>query len=432
MNGLLPGQFAQTIGEPRTRGESPQRFWKAIVEARGRRRDDLVAIDEEAYAEPLRTALFLYRRDPPKHRPLVLSALGPSSSTKIWRNLAAAARDAWTASDGTLLGALAYRADEARQRQGRPHPAGPVSGRSDSRRAVASDAESAQGEVGAPEAATPPAGSADREDEELETNLILDDDVADEHGSPGENPPPGQPTQRPRPAPRLPAIALALTKRFQIALNFEGGCVEAERYVRTALGYLRCLPATFVVPHDLVLPEAEAARSAGEPSSAEDRSWPLLRDLWLRHSGAWHAAPTAADEVGKLPCRFLAFFVERHRASAPRKSPPAAQRPENPFTQLAAGHAEEPPEEAALDLSLAPGEEALVEPASGPPLSGEGETPERSDSRGRSARPLPWGLDALRSTSFGGRYAGAGSVWRRSWAAVRNAWDTFRGWLSRH
>ena len=169
MNGLLPTQFAERIEEPRTRQDPPKRFWKAIVEARKLRRRDLVAVDEEAYAEPLVTALFLYRRDQPKHRQLVLSALGSSSSLAVWRNLAAAAREAWDCSDATLLGVLAYRADEARERQARPRP---------------------------------------------------------------------------------PDVALALIKQFKLALNFEAGHLDAPQFVQSALGYLRFLPATFVVPDD--------------------------------------------------------------------------------------------------------------------------------------------------------------------------------------
>lgn len=427
MNGLLPGQFADKIGEPLTRSEPPKRFWKAIVQARKHRRNDLVAIDEEAYAEPLLTALFLYRRDPPKHRQLVLSALGSSSSPGIWRNLAAAARDAWGSSDWTLLGALAYRADEARERQARPHPPELERGGDDSRETVPSDAESAGEEGGEAKPKTQAAGSAEVENEEVETNLILDDDGSDENDAPVEKPPAPQPA---KPAPALPAIALTLTKRFKLAFNFEAGCVEAQQYVQSVLGYLRFLPATFVVPNDLVLPGAEAARSGGEGSSAEGESWPILRELWLRHSGAWHAVPTAADEVGKLPCGFLKLFVERHRASPPGKSPAAVKRPNNPFAELAVGHAEEPPEEVVPDSPDLRSDYDLVEPVSGGPVAGDEETSDRSDSRGGSARPLPWWLDTLRSTSFGGSYAGTRSVWRRFWAAVRGLWGSFRRWLN--
>ena len=74
MNGLLPTQFEERIGEPSTRSEAWEPFWEAIVQARKTRRDDLVAIDEEAYAEPLVTALFLFRKNQPKYRQLVLSA----------------------------------------------------------------------------------------------------------------------------------------------------------------------------------------------------------------------------------------------------------------------------------------------------------------------------------------------------------------------
>ena len=425
MNGLLPGQFADKIGEPRTRSEPPKRFWKAIVQARKRRRKDLVAIDEEAYAEPLLTALFLYRRDPPKHRPLVLSAIGSSSSPDIWRNLAAAARDAWDASDWTLLGALAYRADEARARQARPHPPELERGGDDSRETVPRDAESAGEEGGEAKPQTQAAGSAEVENEEVETNLILDDG-SDENDAPVEKPPAPQPAE---PAPALPAIALALTERFKLAFNFEAGCVEAGQYVQSVLGYLRFLPATFVVPNDLVLPGAEAARSGGEGSSAEDESWPILREFWLRHSGAWHAVPTAADEVGTLPCGFLKFFVERHQASPPGKSPSAVKRPNNPFAKLAVGHAEEPPE-VAPDSPDLQSDYDLVEPVSDRPVAGDEETSDRSDSRGGSARLLPWWLDTLRSTGFGGRYAGSRSVWRRFWAAVRGLWGSFRRWLN--
>jgi hypothetical protein len=337
MNGLLPTQFAERIEEPRTRQDPPKRLWKAIVEARKLRRRDLVAIDEEAYAEPLVTALFLYRRDKSKHRQLVLSALGSSSSAAVWRNLAAAARDAWDCSDAALLGALAYRADEARERQARPRP---------------------------------------------------------------------------------PDVALALIKQFTLALDFEAGHLDAPQFVQSGLGYLRLLPATFVVPDDLVLPAGKGAQSDKEGSSGRGESWPILRALWLGHSAAWQAVPAALDEAGKLPCGFLEFFVERHRASQPPEAPSAVKRPENPFTALAGGHALEPPEEWVLDGSA--GEYELAAPTE--------EAPVRSDSPRRPPPRIPWELGVPRMR---GRGPETRSLWEQLCALMRSLWEAFRRWLNR-
>jgi hypothetical protein len=155
---------------------------------------DLLRCHAEAYAIPLDTALFLYRRNPKPSRPFVLSSLGGLDATSTVQAVAAAARDAWEAQDWKLLGQLAYRFDlmqsPARWNTWQPWEA--------EASAPSADAES----------------TSPMRDEELE-------------------------------------LTVRVRAAFQRAFDFARGAIPADGYVRSAIGYFSALPEQFIPPPSL-------------------------------------------------------------------------------------------------------------------------------------------------------------------------------------
>ncbi|HET6422732.1 MAG TPA: hypothetical protein VFG20_03560 [Planctomycetaceae bacterium] len=227
---LLPNEFTQAVELPQSRDDQPERLTASVAAAQQRRHAGLLSLHPEAYAVPLETALFLYRRDPKPSRPLVLSALSGLEEAVPLTALAAAARDAWEARDWNLLGQLAFRFDLR-----------------ESAAAWTNWQELAAVISTSDEEAAP--ASSERSDEELE------------------------------------GVASLMAAFFR-AFDFERGAIPADGYVRAVLGYLTSLPEHFVPPPALQI-DGEA------PSPADWSFWHAFTRrhplAWQSVTGAWEA-----------------------------------------------------------------------------------------------------------------------------------------------
>lgn len=109
----LPKEFTKSIPTPETQQHSPDELLHDLREQNERRHPLLVALNPCCYRVPITAALYLYRRDPKKHRTTVLEALGTPRSSLFGLLLSAAARDAAAHQDWALLGRLAWRLESA-------------------------------------------------------------------------------------------------------------------------------------------------------------------------------------------------------------------------------------------------------------------------------------------------------------------------------
>lgn len=187
---LLPSDFVPAIETPQSREDRPEDLRGSISKALQRQHPDLLKLYAEAYAIPLDTALFLYRRDPKPSRPFVLSALGDLETTGLLA-LAAAARDAWEARDWNLLGQLAFRFDLSQS---------------------ATDGNSWEQLAAKP--------SVLNDDAETSSRTTVEESE----------------------------VSAQVRAAFLRTFDVERGAIPADGYVRSALGYFSALPTHFIPP----------------------------------------------------------------------------------------------------------------------------------------------------------------------------------------
>ena len=187
---LLPSDFVQAIDTPQSRDDRPEDLRASISKALQQQHPELLQLHAEAYAIPLDTALFLYRRDPKPSRQFVLSALGDLETTGL-PALAAAARDAWEARDWNLLGQLAFRFDLSQS--------------------------ATNGKTWEQLAARP---SVSNDDTETSSQTSVEESE----------------------------ISAQVRTAFLRTFDVERGAIPADGYVRSALGYFTALPTHFVPP----------------------------------------------------------------------------------------------------------------------------------------------------------------------------------------
>ncbi len=187
---LLPSDFFQAIETPLSREDRPEDLRDSISKALQRQHPDLLQLYAEAYAIPLDTALFLYRRDPKPSRRFVLSALGGLDTTGL-PAIAAAARDAWEARDWNLLGQLAFRFDLLQS---------------------ATDGNSWEQLAAKP--------SVLNDDAETSSRTTVEESE----------------------------VSTRIRAAFLRTFDVERGAIPADGYVRSALGYFSALPTYFIPP----------------------------------------------------------------------------------------------------------------------------------------------------------------------------------------
>ncbi|MEK6262341.1 MAG: hypothetical protein AABP62_27395 [Planctomycetota bacterium] len=227
---LLPNNFALAVDRPQSRDDRPEQLSASISAAMSRRHAGLLQLYAEAYAVPLDTALFLYRRDPKPASKLVLSSLGGLETSSPVAAIAAAARDACEAQDWSLLGVLAYRFDLK---------------------------QSATSGTTWPELATG-------------TSALKDDSGESSQGDDAET-----------------ELSVQVRAAFHRVFDFERGTIPADGYVRAALKYFSALPEYFIPPPP---PNLESRDSA---AFTDWTTWALFSQknslAWQSVTGAWDA-----------------------------------------------------------------------------------------------------------------------------------------------
>lgn len=110
---LLPDEFDEAmLAADRAHAETAQ-LSEAFASLWARRNPDLASVDADAYRVPSGVALALYRADLKTNRSLPAQSLGREDTSRYWNRLAAAARDVFNAKDWSLLGSLAFRAEQS-------------------------------------------------------------------------------------------------------------------------------------------------------------------------------------------------------------------------------------------------------------------------------------------------------------------------------
>lgn len=105
---LLPIDYYRSVKTPEYSDDDANLFLQSIIELEDLKDHVIKEIDPNAYAVPLKTALFLYRRKPHQCRKFVVRAIGWGTNTYYFQSLAAAAQEAFHAQDYYLLGIIAF------------------------------------------------------------------------------------------------------------------------------------------------------------------------------------------------------------------------------------------------------------------------------------------------------------------------------------
>lgn len=105
---ILPVEYYRAVGSPEYADQDANTFLQSVIDLEDRKDQFIQQIDPNAFAIPIKTALFLYRRNPQDCRPYVLRAIGWGTNAYYFQSLAAAAHTAFHNKDYYLLGVLAY------------------------------------------------------------------------------------------------------------------------------------------------------------------------------------------------------------------------------------------------------------------------------------------------------------------------------------
>ena len=100
---ILPSDYYQTILTAARTGNRRE-LARTFRNTSEQRHPKLTAVYPQCYYVPVSTASMLYREAPTRYRSLALAALGPTTSPGYWGRMAVIARDAFDATDWTLLG----------------------------------------------------------------------------------------------------------------------------------------------------------------------------------------------------------------------------------------------------------------------------------------------------------------------------------------
>lgn len=121
------------------------------------------------------------------------------------------------------------------------------------------------------------------------------------------------------------------------ALNWllRPGCLAEADRVRVALGYLRFIAASFVIPRDL--------GPAGDAPAKTATDWPLLRLAWQALAVMQAVEPGLPAKLARAPNRFVREAAAVEPPEPPVPAPRAKPPKRNPFSGLARGSCINPP-----------------------------------------------------------------------------------------